>query len=108
MTRILVRWQSPGFHNWPDAPAHRSYLADRHRHLFFFEVELDVFHDDRDIEFHDLQDWCREATPANYEYGAMSCEAIARNVLTQIEQRWPGRHPMVSVLEDNEAGAKVS
>jgi len=53
---VVVRHQVEGFHHWPDAPHHRSYLAVRHRHLFYLEVAVQVAHQDREIEFHDLRD----------------------------------------------------
>lgn len=106
-TRIHVAWTAPGFHNWPDAPEHRSYLGVRHRHLFHFRIDLDVMHDERDIEFHDLLDIGRKSTPHDMEWGAMSCEAIARTLLAIVEHHVPGRHASVTVSEDGECGATV-
>lgn len=38
-------------HRWPDAPPDVAFLRFPHRHMFKFEVELRVWHCDRDIEF---------------------------------------------------------
>jgi hypothetical protein len=60
----LRHWTAPASHRWADAAGERAYLAERYRHLFHFRVELDVGHDDREVEFHDRLDACREITPA--------------------------------------------
>lgn len=103
---IVVRFSVEGFHRWPGAPGNRYYLANIHRHLFYLEVTLAVTHDDREVEFHDLLDFCRVEFPGG-DMGFMSCEMMARNLLTKIAQRWDGRAICVSVFEDNEVGAMV-
>ena len=105
--RIFVTWTEVGFHAWPAASGQRGYLARRHRHVFHYRAELDVFHDGRELEFHDLLDACRAMTPPNTEWNDRSCEAIARVVLAELEHLWPGRHPEVTVAEDGECGATV-
>lgn len=107
-TIIFMRWRSPGFHRWPDAAGERAYLADRHRHVFHFEACMSVWHDDRDVEFHDALDALHTCTPAGKDWGASSCEVIARQLLDYINDMWPGRHPVVTVSEDGECGATVS
>ena len=48
---IFVTFQKEGIHKYPDAPAGVEFLKYPHRHMFHFRVEIEVFHDDRDIEF---------------------------------------------------------
>lgn len=110
MNRIFVKWTAMGFHYWPGAVKHphRKYLADRHRHLFHFRVEMDVMHDDRDVEFHDVLQYCKFVTSDSRDYGPMSCEAIARMLLERVNHKWPDRNASVTVSEDNECGATVS
>ncbi len=105
-TRIFVTWTAPGFHHWPGAPDERDYLGIRHRHLFHYRIELDVLHDERDIEFHDLLDIGKTST-RDAEWNGMSCEAIARALLFIVEHHCPGRHASVTVSEDGECGATV-
>lgn len=106
-TTIFVRWERVGFHRWQDAPGHRAYLRERHRHLFKFEVSVTVNHDDREIEFHDLLDVCTGALGGD-EHGRMSCEQLAQRILERVEHVYPGR-PVYSCLvaEDGECGARV-
>lgn len=101
-----VTCQFEGWHAWPDAPELRVYLSSPHRHLFKVLVELEVFHDDREVEFHDLLDFVRSLLPGP-DLGAQSCEMMARNMCHSIRSRYPGRDCLVSVSEDGEVGARV-
>lgn len=111
---IRVRWNQSGFHRWPDAREvtgeRRAYLAERHRHLFYYEAVVEVSHDDRQIEFHDLLDECRAFTAQRVEHEHRSCEMLASEVLDFIESRFEvaGLVRSVTVLEDNECGATES
>ena len=59
--KIWVTFRKEGIHCYPAAatdPALNtageydvSFLASPHRHVFHFRVSIDVFHNDRDIEF---------------------------------------------------------
>ena len=100
---VQVRFVVEGFHHWPEAPPHRAYLAARHRHLFHVEVGVAVTQEDRQIEFHDLRDWCVQHFPPG-DYGAQSCERLARGLLTALEVPCPGCARWVSVWEDGECG----
>jgi hypothetical protein len=104
---ITVRFAVVGFHYWPGAPKHRAYLSTPHRHLFGVTVRLEVFADDREVEFHDLQQWTREAFGEG-DFGGNSCEALARALLEKICDRYPGRYAAVSVDEDGECEATVA
>jgi hypothetical protein len=103
-----VTWRAAGFHSWPQAAGARGYLAARHRDVFHYRVELDVNHDDRDVEFHDVLDACRAMTREDTDWDARSCEAIGRLILAELDARWPGRSPVICVSEDGECGATVT
>lgn len=107
---IFVRFTATGYHNWPAAPEHRKYLRDEHRHLFHVEVRTHVRHDDRELEFHDLTDEARglfaRLGSGNGLLDAMSCEAAARAIATELAERHK-RAFTVLVSEDGEAGASV-
>lgn len=107
---IHVRFTQSGFHFWPSAPEHRSYLAQPHRHMFHVEVTMAVHHDDREVEFHDLRDKAVELFAslggASGNMGAMSCEHMARSLGDSLAQEF-GRGVVVSVWEDGECGSTV-
>jgi hypothetical protein len=103
---ITIRFVVPGFHCWPDAPDRRSYLRERHRHLFHIEVTTPVEHRERQIEFHDLLDEARELFPP-HDHNSASCETMAHYLATSLHKRHGERPFTVSVFEDGEAGATV-
>ncbi len=61
MKTIWVTFQKEGIHMYPGADTDPklatggwddvSFLGVPHRHIFHFKVWIEVFHDDRDIEF---------------------------------------------------------
>jgi hypothetical protein len=112
---VIATLTAVGYHRWPDAPPHRAYLRTRHRHLFWFRVEVEVEGLDRVIECHDLAHFTRTAIgnawhpglEQDHDFDTLSCEAIAETLATILHRRYnaPCR---VQVLEDNENGAMVS
>lgn len=102
---IWVRFQQEGIHKYPDAPEGVEFLRYDHRHIFHFEVEVEVFHDDRDIEFILLQRELKalyrdEVLQLDY----MSCEMMADQLYEYIAKHYPGRDVTITVSEDNENG----
>ena len=116
---IWVTFQKEGIHKYPAAltdPKLKtgdemdvSFLGYLHRHIFHFRVEIEVFHDDRDIEFIQFK---RELESLYAEEGAMtldyqSCEMIARELAKYIHTKYPNRALSISVAEDNENGCRL-
>lgn len=109
--KIWFTFQKEGIHRYPAAETAPElegvrFLAHPHRHIFHFRVDLQVFHDDRDVEFILAKRWAESL----YAEGVMeidfkSCEMLARELLTKINERWPNRDISVSVSEDDENGA---
>lgn len=108
--RIWVRFAMTGFHFWKGASQRRAYLAQLHRHTFNVKLELDVTHDDRQVEFHDLIEAAKLRFGAILDEAAsegLSCEAMARRLLSWVADCWPKASAAVEVDEDGEAGARV-
>ena len=105
-TVILVRNRIERQHCWPKAPAEVMYLRYMHRHVFYIDSEIEVFHDDRELEFilvqHDI-DVLLHNRPWN---DSTSCEQLAKIVAQFILKTYGDRDVSVSVREDNEHGAK--
>ena len=95
--------------DWDDV----SFLGYPHRHIFHFRVRIEVFHNDRDIEFIQFKRWLQrlyeevEHSTAVLELDYKSCEMIADDLYTQISAEYPGRFVEISVAEDNENGCLI-
>ena len=111
-TTVIVKLSVDGMHNFPKAAElfpEVSFLADRHRHMFHFTVAKQVFHDDRDVEFimfkrdilNYLTNQYSDSHMRTMEFGAQSCEMLAREILTRFDCEW------VEVWEDEENGARI-
>ena len=116
---IFVRFQKEGIHKYPAAatdPALAtgdeydvSFLATLHRHIFHFEVTIEVFHNDRDIEFIQFKRWLEKQYSQNIlALDYKSCEMISDDLYEVIATRYPDRNIIISVSEDNENGATIS
>lgn len=115
---IWVTFQKEGIHKYPAALTDPklatgdeydvSFLGYPHRHIFHFKVAIEVFHDDRDIEFIQFKRWLE-----NLYKGAIlaldykSCEMIAEDLYTQINARHPGRAVTIEISEDGENGCYI-
>lgn len=113
--RIWVTFQKEGIHFYPKASVDKnlatgswddvSFLGHPHRHIFHFRVEIDVFHNDRDIEFIQFKRWLeRLYSEGTLQLNHKSCEMIADDIANEIHNRYPNRCCIVSVAEDNENG----
>lgn len=103
---IFVTFQKEGIHCYPDAPEGVEFLRNPHRHMFHFRVDIEVFHDDRDIEFilfkRELEKLYSEDILA-LDY--MSCEMLSDALARYIRQEYPNRDLKIEISEDGENGA---
>ena len=112
---VWVRFQKEGIHKYPAAAtdpqlADVSFLANPHRHIFHFRVSISVFHNDRDIEFIQFKRWLEALYNGDGSVLALdykSCEMIADDLYVQINLRYPGRHVIIDVSEDDENGCSI-
>jgi len=118
MRTIFVRFQKEGIHCYPAAatdPALAtsdeydvSFLATPHRHIFHFEVTIEVFHNDRDIEFIQFKRWLEnQYSQSILELNYKSCEMISDDLYEIIATRYPDRNIIIRVSEDDENGALI-
>lgn len=111
-TYIKVRFQFAALHCWPDAPDEVGYLRHPHRHVFHVTATVEVFHDDRDLEFilvkRYLQDQVDKVLKNKEWPGRASCEYMATKIAQMIRQKYGcDRLVCVEVSEDGENGALV-
>jgi len=109
--KVWVTFQREGIHCFPAAAndpklADVAFLASPHRHIFHFRVAIDVFHDDRELEFIQFKRWL-EALYVNtvLQLDYKSCEMISDDLYLQIAQKYPNRDVWIEVSEDGENGS---
>lgn len=111
--QIWVKFQREGLHKYPAALedpklADVSFLGHLHRHIFHFRVSIDVWHNDRDIEFIQFKRWLEGLySNSTLILDYKSCEMIADDLYVQIASKYPGRNVTISVSEDNENGCVI-
>jgi hypothetical protein len=118
--KILVTFRKEGIHKYPAALEDPqlatgdeydvSFLASPHRHIFHFRVWIDVFHNDRDVEFIQFKRWLEKLYSSNQGVLSLdykSCEMISDDLYLQIAERYPDRAVWIEVAEDGENGALI-
>lgn len=106
---IIVKNRIEGIHYYKQAPDEVSFLRHPHRHMFHTETEIEVFHDDRDLEFLMVQRTIDEIL--NYlelSFVSTSCEQLAKSVIEGLVEVYGQRKITCTVYEDGENGARVS
>lgn len=115
-TFIIVKFELEGVHRYPKAPPAVSYLRSPHRHMFHIEIGIQVFHEDRELEFiqvkNYLQDRCRNYFGVHVAgRSTKSCEQIAeaiRKIVLRDYPHEPRRLVHVQVMEDGESGVYIA
>ena len=119
--QIWVTFRKEGIHCYPAAATDPklntageydvAFLANPHRHIFHFRVSIDVWHNDRDIEFIQFKRWLEALYSGSntvLELDFKSCEMIADDLYLQIAARYPNRCVTIEVSEDGENGCSIS
>ena len=118
LSMIWVTFRKEGIHMYPAAATDPklatgdeydvSFLGTPHRHIFHFKIFIEVFQDDRDIEFIQFKRWCESLyADGTIDLNNSSCEMISDTLYAQIEAKYPGRDVWIEVSEDNENGSFI-
>jgi hypothetical protein len=116
--KIWITFRHEGIHRYPAAATDPmlctageydvSFLANAHRHIFHFRVWIDVFHNDRDIEFIQFKRWLEGLYNKDIlQLDFKSCEMIADDLYISIAERYPNRAVWIEVAEDGENGCLI-
>ena len=117
---IWVTLRKEGIHKYPaalDDPKLKtgnkydvSFLGYPHRHIFHFNIAIQVFHNDRDVEFIQFKRWIEGLYSGDQGVLSLdykSCEMISDDLYEAIASRYPNRDIEITVSEDGENGATI-
>jgi len=107
---IEVSFQKEGVHKYPAAltdPKLKEveFLGYPHRHMFHFHVKLEVFHNDREVEFILFKRELEKFYETRMNLDFKSCEMLAEELILLLQTRYPDRDITTRVYEDGENGA---
>ena len=110
---VWVSFSFEGIHSYPAAGtdpnlADVSFLANDHRHIFHFKVWIEIFHNDRELEFIQFKRFCQW----QYQDDLLildhkSCEMISDDLFLKIAEEYPDRDISISISEDDENGSLI-
>ena len=109
---ICVKTDFYGIHKYENAPNEVAFLRNEHRHKFFVKAEIEVFHNDRELEFIMVKNRINKFIAANIASMPVvySCEMMCEDIIKFLEKTYcteQTRLINVSVSEDDENGAIV-
>ena len=105
---IWVTFQKEGIHKYPNAPKEVEFLKYPHRHIFKFKVQIEVYDNDRDIEFFIFKRWLEGLyADDTLELDYKSCEMIADDLAKKIKDKYSDRWLAIDVSEDGENGCHI-
>jgi len=109
---IWVTFQKAGYHYYPEAATTPNlkdveYLQHRHRHLFKFRVQIEVFHNDRDLEFIMVKEYCESLFNGKLDINGNSVEMLADTLYANLAEKYPNRDMTIEVSEDGENGCII-
>ena len=107
-TTVEIQFEIEGFHHYPNAPQKVNFLSHNHRHTFKIKAGYFVTDLNREkeifIEREYIKEYLTEAFGSPCEFGAMSCEMIAKEIL---EYGQPEQMIWCEVWEEKTGGARV-
>jgi len=110
---IEVQIVKEGCHRYPAAEtdpklADVDYLANRHFHYFYITVKIEVFHNDRCLEFQQFRRYLEKLyNQGILEIDFKSCEMLAEDLIGTLSRTYPDRDMSIRVFEDNINGAEL-
>lgn len=111
---VWVTFQKKGFHYFPAAGTDEQftdvrYLGDKHRHLFKFKVAIQVYHQDREIEFHQFLNWLESLfDTSTIDINSKSVEMLSDDLFEKIAEKYPHRKVVIEISEDGECGCTIN
>jgi hypothetical protein len=100
---IWVTFRKEGIHKYPAALTDPKLATGDE-----YDVAIEVFHDDRDIEFIQFKRWLEKLyVEKTLALDYKSCEMISDDLYLAIIERYPGRKVTIEVSEDGENGSKA-
>lgn len=107
---ICVKNKFISYHKYENAPQDVCFLKNLHRHLFYVTTKIQVFNDDRELEFFMVQNNVDKIIDNMNRVmnDNKSCEQMASFIITELQKLYStNRYYCVEVSEDNENSAIV-
>jgi len=110
---IEVQTIKEGIHRYPAAETDPhlldvKYLSNEHFHYFYITVKIEIFHNDRCLEFQQFRRYIESLFSENImSLDFKSCEMIAESLHEIISRDFPNREMKIRVAEDNINAAEL-
>lgn len=110
-TFITVKNQFEGVHKYSNAPEEVKFLRNDHRHIFVVTSKIEVFHEDRELEFIMVKHLINNFLISHgtvWFMETLSCEQVAIQIYNLLKEKYGSERKIsVEVSEDNENSAVI-
>ena len=108
-TFVKIKTQFEGIHCWINAPEEVYYLRTPHRHDFYVTCEIEVYHNDRELEFFTILHKLETFISKNIKDLPLttSCEEYASFIFSFLREEYGDRQMSVEVSEDMKSSSIV-
>lgn len=109
---IYITTQVEFIHRYPDAPDEVFYLRSLHRHVAHIKIKIQVFDNDREIEFimlkHSIDEFININAKIKDATSSISCEQFSELLLDYVINNY-GSHREIEIIvsEDDENGSEL-
>ena len=104
---IEVNTQFEFFHKWENAPEEVGFLRNLHRHDFLVTCQIEVYHNDRELEFfmvlHRLESFINDEL--KHMPATTSCEQFCEKIGEFLIETYGNRNLMIKVSEDGKSAS---
>jgi hypothetical protein len=107
---IVVKLEREFIHRYKDAPEDVAFLRQWHRHMLKLEIEIEVSHLDRELEFIMVKRYVNHLFNMNeidLTYVEKSCETICKELIELLVKKYGERDMVITASEDGENGGRV-
>ena len=100
-----IKGQFEAEHKWDKAPEDVAFLRNLHRHMFFVEVHIELFHEDRELEFYRVKRQLKTILDEIVKPSHFSCEMYSDQIHRHLTAKYPNRKMTIGVYEDDLEGS---
>jgi 6-pyruvoyl-tetrahydropterin synthase len=102
-----VKTQFEAVHKYPTAPQEVKHLRNLHRHTFIVTVQIEVKHDNRELEFFMVKDFLHQKVQCNlgHNLNYKSCEMINDFFYKHLVGKYGKRKMIIETSEDGQRSA---
>ena len=101
---IWITTQKEMFHRYPNAPKEVDFLKQRHKHMMKFKVSIEIYENDREIEFFIFKKQIETILEEYNDIGNWSLEQLSDEIRNKLRKPYINRMLQIEISVDGVNG----